>query len=681
MNSLLQDFNTPHGTIPFTQLREEDYLPAVQEEIKKALAQIDAITASTRPADFENTIEALDRTGEKLNIITSAFFNLNSAHTNDNIQSIAREISPLLTDFANDIKLNQKLYRRVREVYDNRENLGLTPEQETLLTKQYKNFVRNGASLDQEDQQKLRNLDKELAALKLAFGENVLADTNAYSLELTEDDLDGLPQNVIDAARETAQSMDKDGYVFNLQYPSYVPFMKYSARRDLREKLALAFGARGYQDNDNNNSQNVLDISRLREDRARILGYATHAHYVLEERMAKDPETVITFLQDLLHKAKPAAQRELEELHAFAKAEDNIAQLQKWDSAYYSEKLKKQRYDLDDQALKPYFSLENVLRGAFNIAGKLYGLTFSQVDNIEVYHEDVKTYEVYDEDGRFMSVFYTDFFPRSSKRPGAWMTSYKDQAAYDGQQDRPHVSIVCNFTPPTSELPSLLTFNEVTTLFHEFGHALHGILADTTYRGLSGTSVHWDFVELPSQILENWCYEPEALQLFAKHYETGEVIPMEFITKIKEAASFMEGMQTLRQVSFGMLDMHWHGGGRVAAGSTADDRVKETEQRAMDGTQLFPDVDTNCMSTAFAHIFQGGYSAGYYSYKWAEVLDADAFEKFLEDGILNSETGRAFRKHILSRGGTEDPMDLYVRFRGSKPSVDALLKRAGLVSR
>ena len=440
--------------------------------------------------------------------------------------------------------------------------------------------------------------------------------------------------------------------------------------------MALAFGSKGFNNDALDNQENVLKIAKLRHERANLLGYKTHAHFVLEERMAKNPETVETFLNDLLKKAKPAAEREFKNLKDFAKELDGIDQLQKWDGAYYSEKLKQKLFNLDDEKLKPYFKLENVIDGVFKIASKLYGLQFEEINNIDKYHEDVLTYKVTDESGEYVSIFYADFFPRSGKRNGAWMTVYKPQFVKNGQNSRPHISIVCNFTKPTKSKPSLLTFNEVTTLFHEFGHALHGMLANTTYPSLSGTSVFWDFVELPSQVLENWCYEKEALELFATHYETNEVIPMDFVEKIKNSATFHEGMQTLRQLSFGLLDMSWHG-----SDPTAITNVKSHEAEAFENTRLYPDVAENCMSTSFSHIFQGGYSSGYYSYKWAEVLDADAFEYFKEEGIFSRSAATKFKDNVLSKGGTEDPMILYKRFRGKEPQPEALLKRAGLIEK
>ncbi len=682
-NPLLQDFSTFQDTAPFDQIENDHFEPAFAKALQLAASDIDSITSNGDNPSFENTIEALDQSGERLGRISSIFFNLNSAETNDEIQRIAREVSPKLTKFSNDVVLNQKLFARVKTVYDQRESLELNREQLTLLEKQYKRFARNGANLDEDKKSRLRKIDEELAQLSLKFGENVLAATNAYELHIdSEEKLKGLPKSALKAAEETAKSKDKKGFVFTLDYPSYIPFMKYVDDRKLREGMYRAFSSRAYQD-DHDNQQIVLDISRLRYERAQLLGYDTHAHFVLEERMAKSPNKVNEFMEELLEKAKPAAQNEFQELENFARTiasksavSDAFKSLEKWDAAYYSEKLKQRQFNLDDEQLKPYFKLENVIDGVFTIAGRLYGLTFEKTDQVPVYHKDVMTYEVKNQDGSLNSIFYADFFPRSGKRNGAWMTSFKGQSKRDGENIRPHVSIVCNFTKPTSTTPSLLTFNEVTTLFHEFGHALHGMLADTTYESLSGTSVHWDFVELPSQVLENWCYEREALELFAKHYETDEVIPQEYIDRIKAAATFQEGLQTLRQLSFGMLDMSWHG---VDPRNITD--VKEHEQKTFAETDLYPDVNGSCMSTAFSHIFQGGYSAGYYSYKWAEVLDADAFELFRKKGVFDEETARAFRDHVLSQGGVEDPMVLYKRFRGSEPDVNALLRRSGLMGK
>ncbi|WP_111659966.1 M3 family metallopeptidase [Olleya aquimaris] len=675
MNPLFKNFTTEFNTAPFQSIKNEDFKPAILELIKQTKIEIDTIVCNSEPPTFKNTIEALEFSGQQLDRVTSIFFNLNSAETNDDLQKIAQEVSPILTEFGNDITLNEGLFKRVKHVYDNKNMFNLNTEQNTLLEKKYKSFTRNGAYLPDNKKQQLREIDKQLATLKLKFGENILAETNNFEMLITDEaDLSGLPEGAIEAAKQLAESKNKEGWLITLDYPSYIPFMTYADNRALRKKLALAFGSKGFNNDTLDNQDNVLQIANLRFQRAQLLGYKTHAHFVLEERMAETPEKVTSFLNELLEKAKPAAEREFATLQNFAKKLDGIEQLEKWDSAYYSEKLKQKLFNLDDEKLKPYFQLEKVIDGAFQVANKLFGLQFKSIDTIDKYHEDVMTYQVLDDNNKLVSIFYADFFPRPGKRNGAWMTSFKPQYIKDGIEERPHVSIVCNFTKPTKSKPSLLTFNEVTTLFHEFGHALHGMLANTTYPSLSGTSVYWDFVELPSQVLENWCYEKEALELFAKHYKTNEVIPMELVEKIKESASFHEGMQTLRQISFGLLDMSWHG-----TNPTNIKDVKAHETEAFKNTRLYPEVKENCMSTAFAHIFQGGYSSGYYSYKWAEVLDADAFEYFKEQGIFNKTVASKFKDHVLSQGGTDNPMELYKRFRGQEPKPEALLKRAGLI--
>ena len=675
MEILTSTFKTKYNTAPFSQIKLEDYQPAFIENIAAAKAEIDAIINNPAAPTFENTIEALDFSGNALDRLSSIFFNLNSAETCDEMQKIAQEVSPLLTEFSNDITLNEALFQRIKSVYEQKDTLNLSPEQATLLDKKFKSFSRNGALLSEEDKLKLREIDTELAKLKLTFSENVLAETNNYQLHLTnEADLKGLPEGAIEAASALAKSKDLEGWIFTLDFPSYLPFVTYAENRELRKEIAIAAGKKAFQNNEFDNQEIALKIAKLRFERANLLGYETHSHFVLEERMAQHPDKVKSFLNDLLTKAKPAAEKEFAELSAFAKELDGIEQLEKWDGAYYAEKLKQKLFNLDDEKLKPYFQLENVLNGAFTIANKLFGLTFTEIFDIDKYHEEVSTYEVKDEFGELVAIFYADFFPRKGKRNGAWMTSFKSQYIKDGINERPHISNVCNFTKPTATKPSLLTFNEVTTLFHEFGHGLHGMLANTIYPSLSGTSVYWDFVELPSQVMENWCYEPEALALFAKHYETGEIIPQEYVDKIKESASFQEGMATLRQLSFGILDMAFHGNN-----PSAITNIKAFEKTAFEGTSLYPDVAENCMSVSFSHIFAGGYSSGYYSYKWAEVLDADAFAYFQEKGIFNKEVATKFKDNVLSKGGTELPMELYKRFRGQEPKADALLKRAGLV--
>ncbi|MDE0773381.1 MAG: M3 family metallopeptidase [Ulvibacter sp.] len=676
-NPLLQPFDLA----PFSKINNEHYLPAIKALIDITKQEVSLISKNPDTPTFKNTVEALENTGGALDRATSIFFNLNSAETNDQIQQIAQEVSPLLSNFSNDLLLNQELFKRVKTVYDHKQTYALSGEQQMLLEKQYKGFARNGANLSEQKKAQLRSIDTQLSKLGLSFGENVLAQTNAFELLLDkEQDLAGLPEGAKEAAKQVAAEKGKKGWVITLDYPSYVPFMKYAQNRALRKKLALAFGARAFQDKGQNNQQHVLDIVKLRHQRAQLLGYQSHAHFVLEDRMAQSPQKVHAFLNELLVKARPAAQKEFDELEAFAKKIDSIDQLQKWDSAYYAEKLKQEKFSLDDEQLKPYFKLENVINGVFTVASKLFDLEFKEDPTIDTYHPDVKTYRVLGTEGKLIAIFYADFHPRAGKRGGAWMTSYKPQQKIDTPNgkgvinDRPHISNVCNFTKPTATKPSLLTFNEVTTLFHEFGHGLHGMLANTKYKGLSGTNVSWDFVELPSQILENWCYEKQTLELFATHYKTGEVIPMELIDKIKASATFHQGMQTLRQLSFGLLDMAWHGSDPSKITS-----VKDFENNAFGDTVLYPDTPNTCMSTAFSHIFQGGYSAGYYSYKWAEVLDADAFAYFKNEGIFNKKVASKFKDFVLSKGGTQDPMKLYIKFRGQKPNPDALLERAGLV--
>lgn len=635
------------------------------------------ITASRERPDFANTIEALERSGELVGVIAGIFFNLNSAETNDEIQKIARDLSPMVSDYSNDIMLNEALFLRVKAVHDQKGSLVLTAEEKTLLEKTYKSFVRNGANLNEAQKARLREIDKELSRLSLEFGEHVLEETNSYFLEVTDEkDLSGLPDHAVEAAALAAKEKGKEGsWIFTLQYPSYIPFMTYADNRALREKLFRASGAKAFKGDKNDNKEIILKKVRLRHERALLLGYPSHAHFVLEERMAESPSKVTDFLENLLGYAKPVAIKEVQELTAFARSLGGPEKLEKWDVAYYSEKLKMEKYSIDDEMLKPYFKLEDVVDGVFQVAQRLYGLAFKELKDIQVYHQDVKVFEVVDEFDRHIAVFYADFFPRPGKRNGAWMTSFRGQKkGAQGEDVRPHVSIVCNFTKPTATKPSLLTFNEVTTLFHEFGHALHGMLAEGKYESLSGTSVYWDFVELPSQVLENWVYEKESLHLFARHYETGEPIPPDLITRIKESANFMEAYQTVRQVGLAKLDMGWH----TAKAAEVKD-VAAYEKELQKDTELLPVAEGVNTSCSFSHIFQGGYSSGYYSYKWAEVLDADAFEFFQEKGIFNKDTADLFKKHILSAGGSEHPMELYKRFRGKEPSPEALLRRSGIL--
>lgn len=670
-NPLLGYFGTKHQSAPFAKIMPKHFIPAIEKDIQESLEAIDKITNQTSQPSFDNTIDALQNIGEFLERNSALLFNLNSAETSEEIQKITQQASPILTKFQNDVRLNQALFERIKTVYENRENENLTTEQLALLEKEFKGFTRNGALLSQDKKDILREIDTKKAQLSLRFGENVLADTNSFSLHVTEEkELKGIPDQVREMAADIAKSKNKTGWVFTLDYPSYVPFMTYLEDRSLRRKMSLAFGKRGFQENDHNNSEIIIKLIELRKKRAELLGYESHASFVLEERMAGSEKNVNNFLEDLYQKALPAAKKEWEEVEDFAKENLNLDKIEKWDTAYVSEKLKQEQLDLNEQLLKPYFPLEKVKLGLFEIVGKLYGLSFKKNNDIEGYHEEVDIYEVFNSQGEYHALLYTDFFPREGKRNGAWMTSYRSQKK--GQ--RPHISIVCNFSKPTASLPSLLTFQEVSTLFHEFGHALHGILADTTYGALSGTNVHWDFVELPSQIMENWCYEKEALKLFAKHYKTNEIIPMRYVKKIKKVAHFQQGLQTLRQLGFGFLDLSYHN-----KKATEIKDVKNHEKEILQRVQFLGDYPENCTSTAFSHIFQGGYSAGYYSYKWSEVLDADAFELFLEKGIFDLETSKSFKENILSKGGTEHPMKLYKRFRGKSPDPKALLKRAGLV--
>jgi peptidyl-dipeptidase Dcp len=674
MNPLLEKFDTPFETPPFHLIQPHHFLPAVEEAIQEAKAEIEKIKNENQP-DFANIIEALDNCGSRLNIVTGIFFNLNAAETNPEIQKLAREISPIVTSHSNDILLDTVLFERVKAVYQQKDWLQLDEEQSTLLDKTYKSFVRNGANLNDNDKVRLREIDAELSQLGLQFGENVLEETNKFELVVEdEEDLKGLPEGIIEAAAQTAAEKDKEGkWVFTLAFPSYVPFMTYADHRALRKEMFMAYNTKASKGDELDNREIIISILRLKNARAQLLGYERYADFVLEERMAESAKKVLEFLEDLLKKSKPKAEQEVQELQEFAKQLDGIETLEKWDFAYYSEKLKKEKFEVDDELLKPYFQLEKVVQGVFDTAGRLFDLEFIPNPDIPVYHPDVKAYEVKNKSGKHVAVFYADFFPRAGKRNGAWMTSFRGQKKSEAGEQRPHVSIVCNFTKPTPTTPSLLTFNEVTTLFHEFGHALHGMLADGKYESLSGTSVFWDFVELPSQIFENWCYEKECLDLFAAHYQTGERIPEVLIHKIKQAANFHQGYQTVRQISFGLLDMNYH-----TVDPSAIEDLFEFEQEALKATELLKPVAGTLMSSSFSHIFQGGYAAGYYSYKWAEVLDADAFEMFLEKGIFDKQTADSFRQHILSAGGRTHPSELYKRFRGRDPKPDALLKRAGL---
>lgn len=668
INPLLKKIDKKYASSPFEDIKEEHYLPAFQELVKISEEEINDIAENPDKPTFENTIEALAFSGEQLDRVSNIFFNINSAETNDEIQKIAQEVSPLLTEFSSKISQNEKLFERIKTVFDEKNNYNLNEEQKTLLDETYKGFVRSGALLNEDDKKKLEKINMDLSIKSLQFGQNALASTNAYFKHITnKDDLRGIPDAILHQYEEEAKDRGLEGYVITLQYPSYLPAITYAENRELRQELALANGKKSFDGGEFDNQNLIKDIVKLRQEKAELLGYKNFADFVLEERMAQSPEKVFAFLNELLEKATPFAQKEIEELKYLAKA-DGVDDMQSYDHAFYAEKLRKQKFDLNDEELKPYFQLEKVQEAVFGLAGKLFGLKFEVVDDVHKYHPDVKTYEI-TENGSYKALLYADYHPRKGKRAGAWMTSYKNQYKKDGENSRPHISVVCNFTKPTKDTPSLLTFQEVTTLFHEFGHALHGVLADTQYPNLSGTSVKWDFVELPSQFLENYCYEPEFLKTFAKHYQTGEILPTEKIEKLSQSKSFMEGYQTMRQLGFGLLDMAYH----TKSDKVTDIKTFETEETK--ATNLYPSNPETAASPSFSHIFQGGYSAGYYSYKWAEVLDADAFQYFKENGIFNPEIASKY-KVLLSSGGTRNPMELYKNFRGREPKVESLLKRA-----
>ncbi|OCA70529.1 peptidase M3 [Chryseobacterium artocarpi] len=670
MNILTEKFNTPYHSAPFGDIKNEDYLPAFKELIQKSEEEINAIVDNSDDPTFENVIEALAYSGEQLDVVSNIFFNLNSAETSDELQQIAQEVSPILTEYSSKISQNEALFNKIKKVYDEKEKYNLNEEQEMLLNETYKGFVRSGALLNEEDKEKLKKISMDLSLKSLQFGQNVLASTNAYFKHITDkEQLAGIPEAIIEQYAEEAKERNLEGWVVTLQYPSYIPFMTYAENRELRKELALANGKKSFDGGEYDNQNLIKELLTLKQQKAELLGYKDYADFVLEERMAKSPVKVFEFLNELLTKAKPYADKEIEELKSLAKA-DGIDEMQSYDHAFYAEKLRKEKYDFNDEELKPYFPLNQVQEAVFGLTEKLFGLTFEERNDIPKYHEDVKVYEV-KENGDYKSLLYVDYFPRKGKRAGAWMTSYKNQYQQNGENSRPHISIVCNFSKPTKDTPSLLTFQEVTTLFHEFGHALHGMMADTQYPTLSGTSVKWDFVELPSQFLENFCYEPEFLKTFAKHYKTGEVLPDEKIEKIEQSKNFMEGYQTLRQLGFGLLDMNYH----TKVNELEHESVKEFEDKYTKAIALYPSNPETAMSPSFSHIFQGGYSAGYYSYKWAEVLDADAFQYFKENGIFNPEIAAKY-KILLSSGGTKDPMELYKAFRGSEPKVESLLKRA-----
>ena len=674
-NPFFSEYDTPHGTPPFNKIKTEHYVPAFEKGIEEHQKEIDQIVANAEPATFNNTIEAMEYSGKLLNKVSSVFFNLLSSESNDVMMEISQELSPKLSEHSNNINLNEKLFQRVKTVYDNRLTSDLTPEQIRLTEKAYQGFENSGANLSAQDKETYRKLSMELSKRTLEFGQNNLKETNLYSMLLTDEaDLAGLPESILDAAAARAKSKGKEGWMFDLSAPSYIGFMKYSTQRPLREKLYMAYNTQNVKGGEFDNQENVREIVRLRLEIAKLLGYENYAAYALKYRMAKNADSVYGLLNDLSEAYFPVAQTEVEDIKKFAaEMEGQALEIQPWDWTFYADKLKDARFNINDELIRPYFELENVKKGVFGLATDLYGLQFVKNNDIPVYHSEVEAFDVIDEYGNFVSVLFTDFHPRDGKRSGAWMTSYKGQYKKDGIDSRPHVSIVMNFTRPTETKPALLTFDEVNTFLHEFGHALHGMLAKTTYESLSGTSVYRDFVELPSQIMENWLVEKEYLDKFALHYETGEKMPVELVQKIIDASNYNAAYATLRQLSFGYLDMAWH-----TLKEIEDFDIRSFEQKAMQPVQLLPVVPEASMSTAFSHIFAGGYAAGYYSYKWAEVLDADAFAVFKKNGIFNKETARSFRENILEKGNTEDPMELYKKFRGSEPTVEALLERTGV---
>jgi peptidyl-dipeptidase Dcp len=668
MNPLIESFDTPFQTIPFDRIETKHFKPAIEHWINVSRARISSIRDAKDTPTFDNTIAALDYCQEELNRVASAFFNLNSAETNDELQALAQEISPLLSAFGNDIVLDETLYQRIKSVSDIPE----APEAEMLMEKTRLAFERNGANLPDDKKEELREIDQALGRLCLTFAENVLRDTNAYSFYIDrEDELAGLPDYVVERAEEAAKANQKDGsWMFSLRPDSYLDFMKYSAVRKHRETMYRAFIKRGKMTDDKSNVPVIKQLVELRRKRALLLGYTSHAEYVLQERMAKSPTTVADFLNTLKEHALPVAKDDLQALQSFAKSKDGIDALQSWDMAYYSEKLKKAKLNVDDEALKPYLALPAVVGGIFDIANRLFGIRFTKKDDIPVYHKDVEAYEVTDDEGKHLAVFYMDLFPRDGKRGGAWMTAYRGQWKKDGEDYPPHISIVCNFNRPTNNRPAMLTFQELTTFFHEFGHALHGMLAKGTYPSLSGTNVYWDFVELPSQLMENWCYEKDALDLFARHIDTGERIPEDMVNNIRKQRVFLEGYATVRQLSFGYLDMAWHSLTKNAAVPS----IEALEADATGDLRLLPEVEDSSISTAFNHIFHGAYSAGYYSYKWSEMLEVQAFKLFEANGLFDAETARKY-KELLEAGGSVHPAKLFRIFTGDDPNPLALLER------
>ncbi len=674
-NPLLEKWDTPFDVPPFDRIQVEHFMPAYRAAMEKHVAEVEAVVNNPEVPTFENTIVVLERSGALLTRVNAVFRGLNSANTSDELQAVAKEVSPLISEHFDDIAMNEKLFERVKAVFGEREKIDLTPEQSMLLEKAYKGFVRNGALLDEAGKARLREINKELSLLSLTFAENVLKETNKFELVIeSKDDLAGLPDAVIAGAAEMATQRDYDGkWVFTTQKPSMLPFIQYSEKRELREKIFKAYINRGNNGDELDNKEIVSKMASLRLRRANLLGYETHANYILEERMAKESKNVYDLLWKIWKPALARAKNEAKELQAMIVEEGDDFELMPWDWWYYAEKVKKAKYDLDEEMLRPYFELENVRNGVFELANRLWGITFEEIKDIPVYHEDVRVFEVKEEDGTHVGLIYTDYFPRASKRGGAWCGAYRDQSIVDGKNIRPIMSNCGNFSKPTGDKPALLSYDEVTTLFHEFGHGLHGLLSNSSYERLSGTAVAWDFVELPAQIMENWCAEPEMMKIYARHYETGEPIPDELIAKIKKAKHFNQGFATTEFIAAAFLDMDWH----TLTEPTELDAI-EFENESMAKIGLIDEIVVRYRSYYYRHIFAGGYSSGYYSYIWAGVLDADAFQAFKEAGLFDRETGNRFREHILSKGGTEEPMTLYVRFRGAEPSIEPLLERRGL---
>ena len=673
-NPLLTESTAPFGAPQFDKIQNEHYLPAFEAGIAEAKAEIDAIIANEEEPTFENTIEAMEYAGETLNNVASIFYNLMEANTNDEMQQIAEKLSPMLTEYEMYVSLSAPLFERVKTVYEKRNELGLDKDQMKILENNYKGFVRGGANLSDEDKELYSKWSEELSLATLQFSKNVLAATNAYVLNITDEtDLAGLPEFVRTMAAETAAEKGLEGWAFTLDAPSYSPFLKYSENRELRRQIWTAYNTRAIG-GEFDNTEIVKKIVDLRIRIANILGYETYADYALEERMAKSKTTVNEFIMNLLEPSLPYARKDVADVFAYAKKNGfEGSRLESWDFSYWSEKYQQAEYSLSAEELKPYFQLENCIDAVFGLASRLYGISFTELDNVPVYHEDVKVYEVKDADGSHLALFYADFFPRASKRGGAWMTEFRGQRIEDGVEYRPFISIVCNFTKPTADAPALITHDELTTFLHEFGHALHGIFAQGRYPSLTGTSVSRDFVELPSQIMENWAFEPEYLNSFAKHYQTGEPIPAELIEKIVAAKNYLAGYGQVRQLHFGYLDMAWH----ALTELPAEDAIA-FEQKTLAPYAVMPAVEGSAFSTSFSHIFSGGYSAGYYSYKWAEVLEADAFSLFKEKGIFNTDVATSFRKNILEKGGAEDEAVIYRNFRGHDPQPEALMKKLGL---